>query len=443
MNAPINLSPAKGELPQSDASRPMRIGLLVLVLGLGGFLVWAAYAPLDEGVPTSATVVVDTKRKPVQHLTGGILSEVLVREGQAVKAGEVVARLNSATSRANYEAVRQHYMGLSAMESRIVAEQQGAQSITFPAEVLDTPDPMVQQQVETQRQLFESRRRALAAELEGIRAAIAGNRSMIAGYRGQLASREQQLSLLSEELAGVVRLVAEGYAPRARELELQRAAAALKGEILELQGNIARTERDIAELEARAEQRQQEYRKEGDEQLAQIRLELQAQREKFKAVAEELERVDLRAPVDGQVVALEVQSVGAVVQPAQKIMDIVPFDEPLMLEAQLPPQVIDRVAPGQAVDVRFSAFAHSPALVVEGRLESISRDLVYTDTPNGRFSYYLGRVSITPAGKQVLGDREMHPGMPAEAIIKTGERSLLTYLLHPLTKRVASAMKEE
>jgi hypothetical protein len=127
MNMPMNSSPPVEDLPEADASRPMRVGLLVLALGLGGFLVWAAYAPLDEGVPTSASVVVDTKRKPVQHLTGGILSEVLVREGQKVKAGEVVARLNASTSRANYESVRQHYMGLSAMESRIMAEQQGAQ----------------------------------------------------------------------------------------------------------------------------------------------------------------------------------------------------------------------------------------------------------------------------------------------------------------------------
>lgn len=443
MNMPMNSSPPAEDLPEADASRPMRVGLWALVLGLGGFLVWAAYAPLDEGVPTSASVVVDTKRKPVQHLTGGILSEVLVREGQTVKAGEVVARLNASTSRANYESVRQHYMGLSAMESRIMAEQQGAQVIVFPEEVLGTADPMVQQQVDTQRQLFQSRRRALQAELEGIRASVAGQAAMAEGYQGQLKSSQRQLALLREELKGIKSLVKEGYAPRSRQLELQRDAAAIQGQILELQGNITRTGRDIAELNARAVQRQQEYRKEGDEQLAQIRLELQADREKFKAVAEELERVDLRAPVDGQVVALEVQSVGAVVQPAQKIMDIVPFDEPLLLEAQLPPQVIDRVAPGQAVDVRFSAFAHTPALVVEGRLESVSGDLVSTETPNGPVSYYLGRVSITPTGMEALGNRVMHPGMPAEAIIKTGERSLLTYILHPLTKRVAAAMKEE
>ncbi len=256
MNMPMNTTPPDAELPEADASRPMRIGLWVLALGLGGFLVWAAYAPLDEGVPTSATVVVDTKRKPVQHLTGGILSEMLVREGQAVKAGEVVARLNAATSRANYESVRQHYMGLSAMESRIVAEQLGAGAIVFPDEVLGTDDPMVQQQVETQRQLFQSRRRALQAEIEGIRAGIAGQQAMSTGYQGQLVSSQRQLELLREELQGIRSLVKEGYAPRARQLELQREAAAVRGQILELQGNITRTGRDVAELNARAVQRQ-------------------------------------------------------------------------------------------------------------------------------------------------------------------------------------------
>lgn len=440
-------TPAAG--PQGSAKKkaeerdPMRFGLWALALGFGGFIAWAGLAPLDEGVPVSATVVIETQRKPVQHLTGGILKEVTVREGQLVKAGEVVARLFDAVTRANYESVRQQYRGLRATEARILAEQSGAKEVVFPEEVLADKDPMVVQQVDTQRQLFQSRRQSLQAELTGIRATIAGQEAMITGYRGQLTSYKQQLALTQQELEGIRSLVAEGYAPRTRQLELERNAAGVKGQILEIRGNITRTERDIAELNARAVQRQQEYRKDGDERLASIRLELQADKERLNAAEGELARVELRAPVDGQVVGLELQSVGAVLQPAQKIMDIVPSDEPLLLEAQVPPQVIDRVAAGQTVTVRFSAFAHSPALSVDGTLHSISHDLVEEQTPAGPIKYYLARIELTPAGVEKLGKRQMQPGMPAETVIKTGERTLLTYLLHPLTKRLARAMKEE
>ena len=137
------------------------------------------------------------------------------------------------------------------------------------------------------------------------------------------------------------------------------------------------------------------------------------------------------------------QSIGAVLQPAEKLLDIVPRDEALLVEIRIPPQVIDRVAAGKTADVRFSAFAHSPSLVVEGLLDSVSHDLVSEQTANGTIAYYLGRVSITAKGMTVLGNRQMQPGMPAEVIVKTGERSLLTYLLHPLTRRIAASMKEE
>jgi protease secretion system membrane fusion protein len=428
---------------QSDTRRPMRIGLWVLGLGFGGFLLWAGFAPLDEGVPTQGAVSIDTKRKAVQHLSGGLVREILVREGQMVEAGQVLVRMDTAMPRANFESVRQQYMGLSAMESRLVAEQRGVQTIEFQADVLRSSDPMVQQQIATQRALFVSRRSALDAELRGINESIQGTEAMIAGYEGQMLSSRQQLALLQEELNGIRDLVNEGYAPRSRQMELERNVAAINGNIVELQGNVNRSRRSIAELQQRVMQRQQEFKKDSDGQLAQIRIELQALREKFNAFTEELGRTELRSPAAGQVVGLTVQTVGAVIQPAQKLMDIVPSNESLLLETKVPPHLIDRVKVKQKVDVRFSAFAHSPSLVVEGQLESISHDLVTEPTPQGNMSFYLARISVTPAGLEVLGDRQMQPGMPAEVIIKTGERSLLTYLLSPLTKRVASSMKEE
>lgn len=419
----------------------MRIGLWVLGLGFGGFMLWAALAPLDEGVPTHGTVSIDTKRKAVQHLNGGLIKEILVREGDMVEAGQVLARLDTSVTRANFEAMHQRYMGISAMESRLIAEQSGATNITFAPEVLGSTDPMVQLQVATQRALHASRRAALEAELRGIQESIQGQEAMLGAYAGQLTSNQLRLASLKDELGSLSELVKEGYAPRNRQMELERQVAATEGAITELHGNFARTRNQIAELRQRSIQRLQQQRMEADRELAQIRMELQASLEKYKATAEEMTRTELRAPVTGQVVGLAIHTVGGVIQPAQKIMDIVPLDEYLLLESRIPPHLIDRVEPGQLADIRFNAFAHSPQLVVQGKLESVSHDLI-TD-PATNTSYFLARISVTPEGMRTLGSRRMQAGMPAEIIIKTGERSLLKYLLHPLVKRVAASMKEE
>ncbi|MFN3884202.1 MAG: HlyD family type I secretion periplasmic adaptor subunit [Rhodocyclaceae bacterium] len=421
----------------------MRIGLWVLGLGFGGFLLWAGLAPLDEGVPTQGSVSIDTKRKAVQHLTGGLIDELLVREGQMVEAGQVLIRLDAAASRANFESAHQRYMGLRAMESRLLAEQAGATQIAFPPELLESADPAVQQQIATQRALFASRRAALDAELRAIEESIQGLEAMISSYEGQLASNQLRLASLQEELSGIRDLVNEGYAPRNRQMDLERQVAAVEGTLMELRGNLTRTRRSIAELRERAKLRKQEYRKDGDTQLAQIRLEIQASMEKYRAAADELSRTEIRAPVAGQVVGLSVHTVGGVIQPAQKLMDIVPVDELLLIEARIPPHLIDRIAAGQMADIRFSAFAHSPVLVVEGKVTSVSSDLIVEPAPQGNIAYYLARISLTPDGLKALGDRRLQPGMPAEVVIKTGERTLLTYLLHPLVKRIAASMKEE
>ena len=426
-----------------DTDRPSRIALWALGIGFGGFLLWAAFAPLDEGVPAQATVAIDTKRKAVQHLTGGIVREVLVREGQIVKANEVLMRLDVATTRANYESVRQHYLGVRAMESRLKAEQMGQSRITFHPDLTKLEgDSVIKEQMSNQEQLFESRRLSQQAELQGIAEIIQGQIGQLEGYQGMLTNRNSQLALLQEEIVGIRGLVAEGYAPRNKQMELERSKAEINASIAETQGNIVRSKRAIAESKMRAIQRKQEYRKEVDGQLAEIRREVQADSEKLTAVSEDMARIDIRAPADGQVVGLTVQSVGAIIQSGQKLMDIVPNNEMLLLEAKIAPHLIDRIHPGLLTDVRFSAFAHSPQLVLEGKVDSISGDLLIE--PQTNQPYYLARVSITPEGMKELGkSRLLQPGMPAEVVVKTGERSMLTYLLHPLIKRLAGAMKEE
>ena len=400
----------------ADTNGPIRLGFRVLVLGFGGFLLWTALAPLDEGVSSPASVSIETRRKTIQHLNGGVVRSVAVKEGQWVREGEVLMELDAAVSKANFEAVRQNYMAQRATESRLLAELKGASKIEFHPDLLKAKnDPLVQQHMQTQQQLFNSRRAAYYAQTSGMA-------SMIESRKAQGAFQSQQVQSIRE-------LAAEGYASRNQLLQLEQAQAELRTSTTDLQTNYARV--------------QQEYIKELSSQLADVRREVQSGQEKLQAVTDDLSRTQLRSPVDGQVVGMTVTSTGGVVTPGQRLMDIVPMGEALLVDAKIPPHVIDKVHAGAMVDVRFSSFANSPQLVLEGRLASVSSDVISEQTAMGVMSYYLGRVEITPEGIKELGKRVMQPGMPAEVLIKTGERSLLTYLMHPLTKRLAASMKEE
>lgn len=429
---------------QADTRSVIRLGLWTVIVGFGAFLFWAGFAPLDEGVPVSAVVSIETKRKTIQHLSGGIVEKVVVREGQQVKAGDLLVELNEGSTRANFEAIRQNYMAQRAAESRLLAEVSGHAKIDFHADLkVAEKDPVIQQHITTQSQLFEARKAALASELSAIKENIAALNAQLSGIDQQLQSRKLQADKQAEQLKNLRELANEGYAPKNTVLQMEQTQAELRAMLADLKANRLKTQRAIAEMSMREAQRKQEALKESAAQLAEVRKEVQAGREKLEASGDELARVKITAPVDGQVVGISIASVGGVVTPGQKLMDIVPDSEGVLLDAKIQPQMIDRVRPGDKTDVRFSAFAHAPQLVVEAVVKSISKDAVTENTAMGNIAYYTARVQITPEGLKQLGQHQLQAGMPAEVLIKTGERSLLTYLLHPLLKRVAGAMTEE
>jgi protease secretion system membrane fusion protein len=429
------------ELPM-DTRSPARLGFLVLGIGFGGFLLWAALAPLDEGVPTSGMVTIDTKRKAVQHLSGGIVKVVHVKEGQFVKSGDPVIEIDASVAQTNFESVRLRYYTLRATEYRLLAEQLGRETINFHPDLLAMmDDPQVAEVIANQEGLFMARRNAQQAELQAMAESTAGLEASIAGYLGLMEARRSQLSLLKEERKGIDDLVKDGYAPKNNLLDVERRVAETLGAIADLQGNIERSRSALAEAKLRITQKQQEFRKEIDKELADVRSQVEGESERLQSFKNDLARTIIRAPVSGQVVGLIAQTVGGVISPGQKIMDIVPGDETLLLETQIPPHLIDRVQPGFETDVRFSSFAHSPSLVVPGKVLSISNDLLTNEQTGAH--YYLARVSVTAEGVKKLGKRQMQAGMPVEVVVITGERSMLTYLLHPLLKRIAFSMKEE
>ena len=425
-----------------DLGRAGRIGLWALAIGFGGFLLWASLAPLGEGIPSQGHVALDTKRKTIQHLTGGIIKEVLVGEGDIVKEGQLLMKLDDVAAKATFEAVRQRYLGDLAIQGRLLAEQAGQSSIKYhPDLTAAAGDPLIKQQMLNQEMLFQSRKSALQADLRGIDESIQGQRGLTESYAAMMGNRKNQLSLLNEELVNTRGLVKEGYVPRNRQLELERQVSETSSSIAELQGNSIRSLRTVGELRQRAIARQQEYRKEVETQLGEVTREALSDAGKFSALQDELGRTQIVSPASGQVVALSAQTIGGVVTSGQKLMDIVPANETLVLETRVLPHLIDSVHSGMPVDVRFSSFARSPQLVVEGKVTSVSGDLL-VDPQNG-MNYYLARVVLTPEGIKKLGKRQMQPGMPVEVVLKTGERSMLTYLLHPLTKRIAASMNEE
>lgn len=432
---------AKTDL-SGNPSRPLRRGLLLLLLGLGGFLLWAAMAPMDEGVPAPGTIVIESQRKPIQHLSGGIVSSVHVHEAQRVKQGDVLLEIDDTTLQAELSGVRAQYYQALALSARLRAERDRLPDIVFPQELKDAAqqDSEAQQHMDLQRRLRASRSAALQSELRSIDEGIASLNSQRNGLQARLKGRLAQQKLLQEQLQGSKDLTQEGYLPRNRLLQEQREAADIASQIADLEASIAANQSSVAELRFRRKAREQDDLQRIDAQLAEVGRELPVLLERLNALKTHLGRARILSPVDGNVVGLQVQSVGAVIAPGAKIMDIVPDNEKLVLDVHIQPHLVDRVHPGMLADVRFHAFQDMPQYTVQGRLISISADRL-TD-PMTAMPYFLGRLELLPETMSHLKTKELVPGMSAEAVIKTGERSLLEYLVQPLMRRMFTAMTE-
>lgn len=425
-----------------DPGKPMRAGLLFLALGLGGFLGWAAWAPLDEGVPAPGSIVIESQRKPVQHLSGGIVSKVMVSEAQKVKTGELLLQLDDSRQRAEYGTVKAQYYNVLARSARLQAERARRSQIEFPQALQQAAaeDPSARESMDLQRQFFASRQAALQSELRSIDENIASLQSQRAGLEARLSGRNAQLRLLEQQLTGSRDLARDGYLPRNRLLEEERMAADLAAQIADLQASIAANQSSIAELRFRRDARERDFYQRIDAELTEVSRDIPALAERLRALEAELQRTRITSPADGFVVGLQVQSVGAVIPPGSKIMDIVPENEKLVLDVQIQPQLVDRVHPGLRADIRFHAFQDRPQYVVEGQLISVSADRL-TD-PVSHQPYFLGRIEVLPETMKALEGKQLMPGMAAEAVIKTGERSLLDYLIRPLIRRVSTSMTE-
>lgn len=421
-----------------------RLGWLVVVLGVVGFLVWAALAPLDKGVPMSGTVAKESNRKSIQHQTGGIIQDILVKDGDTVKAGQVLVRMNAVNAKAGYDITRAQYLAARATEARLLAERDGASTIHFPEELTKhAGDPAVAQAMALQTELLNSRRGSLKSELGSIDEDSAGLKSQIQGLQDSQKSQKEQMGYLKEQLDGMRDLAKEGYVARNRLLDLERTYAQLQGAVSEDIGNIGRAQRQVMELSLRKAQRMDDYQKEVRTQLADTQKDAEAQGARMQAQQFELANVEVRSPVDGTVVNLAVFTDGGVVAPGFKMMDIVPTDDPLVVEGQLQVNLVDKVHKGLPTDLIFSAFNANRTPHIPGVVETVSADRT-VDERSG-VPYYKVRVKVSPEGAKMIAAHHMdiRPGMPVEMFVKTGERTMMSYLLKPVFDRAHSSMSED
>lgn len=439
--APV-AGPAASNVLSLDDRKYSRLGWLLVLGGFAGFIGWAALAPLDKGVAVSGKVMVSGHRKTVQHQSGGIVERIEVKEGDRVSAGQVLLRLNETPLRTQMQSLRSQYLGSLASEARLNAERDGASDIVFDPQLQAlASEPDVVASLALQRQLFSSRRQALSMEQQGIAETIAGSEAQLRGTRDSQASKLAQRRALNEQLQGLRELARDGYIPRNRLLDSERLYAQIDGSIAEDFGRIGQLQRQILELRLRIRQTTEDFQKDLRSQLADTRVRTEDLRNRLASAEFELANSQVRAPAAGVVVGLEVYTEGGVIKPGQPLMDIVPQDEPLLVEARVPVQLVDKVHPGLPVELMFSAFNQSTTPRVPGEVTLVSADRQVderTEEP-----YYTLRATVSAQGMQQLQGLQIRPGMPVEAFVRTGERSMLNYLFKPLLDRTHMALVEE
>lgn len=417
-------------------------GCAVFALFIGGFFVWAITAPLSSGAIASGVVRVESNRKTIQHLEGGIVEEILVREGDNVQVGQLLMRLDRTQAQATWELYTGLQNTIVADEARLTAEQDERGQITFP-EMLESrrsKDPRIKEILDGQEEIFRTRKTSINGQYSILNKRIGQLKVQIRGLREQTMATETQLSLIREEVTGVQFLLEKGLVQKTRLLALQRQTARLEGQLGEYAASIARTEEMIGETRLQIGNIKNSVNKEIAEQLRGARDRLAEVEKRLKAAEDVLVRRDVLATESGIVVALRIFTVGGVVAPGSAILDIVPQNETLVIETRIKPTDIDIVRVGMVVQVRLTVYKQRTTPTIQGYLRYVSPD-VLTDAATGR-SYFEGRVEVPAEELERLEDVALYPGMPVEVMIVSGERTFLDYLLAPLRESFARSFFE-
>jgi HlyD family secretion protein len=421
------------------------IGLAIAVLLIGGVGGWATTTHLAGAVIASGSIVVESNVKKVQHPTGGVVGEILVKEGGEVKDGQVVLRLDDTVTRATLGVVRSQLDEFTARQARLLAERDGDDAIDFPAQLMSRRgDPSVATATAGEEKLFESRKTARTGQRAQLRERVAQMNEEIRGLSAQLAAKEKELELIGQELVGVADLYKKNLVSISRYMQLQRDQTRLLGERGSLIADIARARGRISETELQIIQLDQDFRTEVLKELRDAQGKIAELKERVTAAEDQLKRVDLRAPQSGFVHQLAVHTVGGVISNGETIMQIVPRADDLVAEAKVAPNDIDQVAVGAKAVVRIMAGNQRQTPEVAGTVIRVSADLA-REQANGAQpaqAYYTVRITLPPEEVARLQDLRLVPGMPVEAFIQTYARTPLEYLLKPLHDQFARTFRE-
>jgi HlyD family secretion protein len=414
-------------------------GVVITAVLFGGFGSWAALASLSGAVIASGTVVVEGNAKRVQHPDGGVVGAILVRDGQAVTAGEPVLRLDETITRANLTVVETQLAELEARRARLIAERDGQEAMAEPAS--DERSDLLVAASAGEASLFRSRREGRLGQIAQLRERTAQLDEEARGLSAQIAAKDGELRLIGLELMDVSGLQKQGLVPLTRLRTLQREQTRLNGERGQLQADLARSKGRITETNLQILQIDQDFRTEVIEHLREAEAKWGELVQKKIASSEQLQRVELRAPIAGIVHQLSAHTVGGVIGPSETVMMIVPNAEKLTVEGKVKPADIDQLHPGQTAKVRLAAFNQRTTPEVMGQVTRISADLI--QEKETRLSYYTIRVALAPEEMQKLGDLVLLPGMPAEIYVQTGDRTAMNYIVKPLRDQLENALRED
>lgn len=421
-----------------------RIGMFILVITFVVFGLWSFLAPLGGAALAPGVVVVQSHRKTVQHLEGGIVKRLLVREGDTVSRGDVLLELDDTQSAGEMGIVQGQYITARALEARLIAERDGGAEVSYDPAWRGSGDAHIRETVRGQNQIFRARKNAHDGERAVLEQRISQLHSQEVGLSQLKKSKQTLMASYEEEIDDLKELLEEGFADKRRLREFERSYTQGLGDIADLGAQIAAIKIKIGETQLQALQIEKEFQQEVASGLSEIQSTIFELKEKIQVLTDRVQRSKVLAPVDGMIVGLSVHTEGGVVAPGRALMDIVPYKEGLMVEAQVQPLDIDRVKIGMKAEVRFSAFARNSTPILEGEVLTLSADRL-VDEATG-MPYFLARITLTPESKQSLD--ELHgiyliPGMPAEVLIKTGGRTLFKYLAQPFSNMFARSLIED
>jgi HlyD family secretion protein len=418
------------------------VGLAVVLVLVGGFGGWASTAQISGALIAPGSVVVDSNVKKVQHPTGGVVGEVRARDGDVVKAGDIMVRLDDTVTKASLAIVTKSLNGLWARSARLQAEQQGLDRIVFPQQLLDNADdPDVKSVMASETKLFEVRRNGRTGQKAQLRERVSQLTEEIAGLAAQERAKARESTLVEKELVGVRGLFDQQLVQISRLTVLERDAARLAGERAQLMASTAQAKGKITETELQILQIDKDLVSEVSKDLREANDKIGEAVERKIAAEDQLRRIDIRAPQDGMVLQSTVHTVGGVISAGDVVMLIVPQSDNLSVEAKVNPQDIDQLQVGQKTLLRLSAFNQRTTPELNGVVTRVSPD-VTTDQRTGQ-SYYTIRVSMSAQEIARLGDVKLIPGMPAEAFVQTGDRTMLSYLIKPLSDQLMRAFREK